>query len=138
MTVDSGSAVTNFPAAVARDYPSKPTAYSKTGWGYVAANGSHIADEGEKTLMRRESESDLFRPMRARVGDVIHGLMSVADLVDAGHRVVFGDEKECSYAEHKKTGVRMWFARRVKTYRPDFEVIPYAETEPCSGPASRS
>ena len=76
--------------------------------------------------------------MRTRVGDGVHGLGAVADLVDAGHRVVFDEEEHGSYAEHKKSGARMWFTRKVNTCKLNFEVKPYAETGPFSGPASRS
>ena len=98
---------------------------------YTAANGSPIANEDEKTLKRRQGESGVFRGMKVQVGDVTQGLMCVADMVDAGHRVVFDDETHVWYAEHKKTGIRMYFTRTGKTCKLEFEIAP------CGSPAFR-
>ena len=77
--------------------------------------------------------------MKVQVGDVAHGLMSVADMVDSGHRVVFeAEEFGGSYAEHKKTCYRMYFVRKYKTYKLDFAVKPYEEISAFSRPTARS
>ena len=76
--------------------------------------------------------------MKVQAGDVTHGLMSVADLVDSGHRVVFDSEEFGSYAEHKKSGYRMYVMRKYKTYKLDFEVKPHSEVVVAfSRPAAR-
>ena len=66
-----------------------------------------------------------FRKMKVQVGDVTHGLMSVVDLVDSGHRVVFDSEEFGSYAERTESGYRMYFVRKYKTYKLEFEVKPF-------------
>ena len=79
-----------------------------------------------------------LRKMKVQVGDVAHGLMSVADMVDSGHRVVFeAEEFGGGYAEHKKTGNRMYFVRKYKTYKLDFEVKPHSEVGAFNRPAAR-
>ena len=73
---------------------------------YAAAHGSRIENEGEKFLLcqaRNRSNTCTFRKMKVQVGDVNHGLMSLADLVDSCYRVGFEDEEFGSYAEHKET-----------------------------------
>ena len=76
--------------------------------------------------------------MKVQVGDVTHGLMSVADLVDSGHRIVFDSEEFGSYAEHKESGYRMYFVRKYKTHKLDFEAKPYGEISAFSRPTARS
>ena len=141
MAIDSGSAVTIIPSTKARDYPSSPTEMQRTGKCYVAANGSRIENEGEKFLMcqaQGQHSRSGFRKMKVKVGDATHGLMSVADLVDSGHRVVFDSEEFGSYAEHKKSVYRMYFMRKYKTYKLDFEVRPFDEISAFSGQTARS
>ena len=141
MTIDSGSAVTIIPNTKARDYPSQTTEMQRTGKCYAAANGSRIENEGEESLMCQAQGQNCrngFRRMKVQVGDVAHGLMSVADLVDSGHRVVFDSEEFGSYAEHKKSGYCMYFMRKYKTYKLDFEVKPFGEVAAFSGQAARS
>lgn len=89
-------------------------------------------------MKRRPPDPDVFRGRKVQVGDVAQGLMSVVDLVDAGHRVIFDDEAHGGcYVEHKKTGIRMWFRRTGKVYKLAFEIALYGGSS-FTRPAARS
>jgi hypothetical protein len=120
--IDSGAAVTIVPRGVCTDYPLQPNDRSKVHGGYRAANGQMILDEGSRMLFYKDGSDT--RVIRARVGDVSKGLISVSEMIDCGHRVVF-DSDGC-YAVHKKTGKTTTFKRRNKVFEIDVDVVPYA------------
>ena len=63
------------------------------------------------------------------MGDVSKGLVSVAEMVDSGHRVIFDSAASGgSYAEHKETGRRTPFIRRSKVFEIDVAVVPFSES----------
>ena len=78
----------------------KETAASKAGMCYTAANGTDIANYGEKQLNGLNNEGE-ETGITAQVADVRRNLASVVKMMDAGNRVVF--DEEWSYIENKRT-----------------------------------
>jgi hypothetical protein len=120
--IDSGAAVTIVPRGICTDYPLQQNDRSRVHGGYRAANGQMIIDEGSRVLFYKDGKDT--RAIRARVGDVSKGLVSVSEMVDCGHRVVF--DCDGSYAVHKQTGKKTYFKRRNKVFEIDVDIVPYA------------
>ena len=81
----------------------------------------NIVDEGTRTLVLKHGDS--LRTLKARVGNVNKGLISVEELVASGHRVVFdGDD---SFVEHKESGQVIRIRRRNRVFEAEFEVVPF-------------
>ena len=76
------------------------TAASKAGMCYTAANGTDIANYGEKQLNGLNNEGEEAE-ITAQVADVRRNLASVVKMMDAGNRIVF--DEEWSYIENKRT-----------------------------------
>ena len=121
MGVDSGAAITVMPKDQCVDYPLVETKESRANVHYRAANGSLVKDLGCRTVATRTEKGDV-RYIRARAADVVKPLLSVAEMVDAGHTVVFS--KDRSYAKHMESGREIDFARRQGVFEVDFEVLP--------------
>ena len=80
---------------------------------YVTANGSVMANQGEKDL-RVITEEGHRCTLRMQVTDVQKPLMSVARICDAGHRVTFTRDGGVIESE---TGVKTHFIRIDNVYR---------------------
>ena len=78
-----------------------PTAASKAGLCYRAANGTKFQNYGEKRIEATTSEGHQMG-LTPQVADVKRNLGSVVKMMDAGNKVVF--DNEWSYIQHKKTG----------------------------------
>ena len=66
--------------------------------------------------------------IRARVADVHKALLSVAEVVGKGFRVVFDtdqDGRDISHMVRKSNGQRVEFRRRNKVYEIDWDILPY-------------
>ena len=66
--------------------------------------------------------------IRARVADVHKALLSVAEVVDKGFRVVFDTDqkgRDISHMVRKSDGQRVEFRRRNKVYEIDWDILPY-------------
>ena len=66
--------------------------------------------------------------IRARVADVHKALLSVAEVVDKGFRVVFDTDnkgRDASHMVRKSDGHRVEFHRRNKVYEIDWDILPY-------------
>ena len=109
---------------VATDYPIVRNDASAAGVRYRAADNQRIADEGSRKILVRPS-GGTTRGLNMHVGGVCKGLISVADMVDAGHVVVF--QKDGSYARNLQTNEMLHFTRRNRVYELDVDLIPYAE-----------
>ena len=103
VTVDSGAIDSVIPKRVAKGVPVKQTEASRRGLKYRAANGTSIANEGEKSLRGYTNEANLV-DMSMQVANVTKPLGSVRAMLKAGNRVVF-DEGD-SFILNKATGVR--------------------------------
>ena len=65
--------------------------------------------------------------MRARAAEVSRALVSVSDMVDAGHTVTFNQER--SYARHEATGVEIEFERTAGVWTLEMDVEPFEEAQ---------
>jgi hypothetical protein len=122
MGIDSGAAVTVIPRNVCSDYPVIPNDESRAGIAYRAANGQPVPDLGTRVLSV-VTEHGKTRAMRARVCDVQKGLISVSEMVDAGHTVIFSKQK--SFCRHDVTGEVTMFHRRNKVFEMELKVPRY-------------
>ncbi|CAK0860738.1 unnamed protein product, partial [Prorocentrum cordatum] len=94
---------------------------------YKTASGHYVNDEGEKILVGTMPGASQARAAKFRVADISKPLLSVAEMVDSGHRLVFDSEggQDISYAYHKTSGDVVRFCRRNKVYEMDMHVDPY-------------
>ncbi|CAK0856358.1 unnamed protein product [Prorocentrum cordatum] len=90
------------------------------------ASGHYVNDEGEKILVGAMPGASQARAAKFRVADISKPLLSVAEMVDSGHRLVFDSEggQDISYAYHKTSGDVVKFCRRNKVYEMDMHVDP--------------
>ena len=140
--VDSGAeeSVTppgTFPAEVL------PSAMSKRGEQYSGADGSEIPNLGQSDVSFLDDEGR-HTGILFQVAEITQPLVSVADLCDAGNRVVF--EKGGGYIRHLASGRQIRLPRDGKTFRlemkvtapPEEEKDEAAEAEPAAGSATGS
>ena len=102
VTVDSGAVDSVIPKRVASGVPIRETAASRSGLKYRAANGTSIANEGERVLRGYTKEANMV-DMAMQVAEVTKPLGSVRAMVKAGNRVVF--DEQGSYIQNKFTGL---------------------------------
>ena len=101
LQVDSGAIDTVAPKTVGRHLPVRETEAVKRKMGYVAANGTKIANYGER-ILRGLNEEGKELSMVVQVADVIKPLASVHRMNEAGNVVVLDGED--SYTLNKQTG----------------------------------
>ena len=89
MVMDSGAAEHVASRLMAPHGPIRPSAGSRRGQRYVAANGCRMANEGEQTL-EVVTEDGGAADMTFQITQVKKPLCSVARLCDRGNRVTFG------------------------------------------------
>ena len=114
ITVDSGASENVISPTLAPQFRVKPSRGSAEGLKYVTANGSVMANKGEKDL-RVITEEGHRCTLRMQVTDVQKPLMSVARICDAGHRVTF--TRDGGVIESENTGVKTHFNRVDNVYR---------------------
>ncbi|CAK0903034.1 unnamed protein product, partial [Prorocentrum cordatum] len=92
------------------------------------ASGHCVSDEGEKHLVGTMPGASQARAAKFRVADVSKPLLSVAEMVDSGHLLVFDSEggQDMSYACHRASRDVVKFCRRNKVYEMDVHVDPCA------------
>ena len=115
--IDSGAGVSVWPTELCRDYPLEDSP-SKGAQYLPAGKGTSVTDLGQRTLNCRINGKR--RKMRMHVCDVRKPLLSVGEMVDAGHDIYFG--KQGSYALHRETGERTAIMRRNGVFVVDLEV----------------
>lgn len=126
MGVDSGAAVTVIPRWSCGAYP--VVKGDGAGVTYRTATNQAVKDEGLRELIGRPNGQGEVMGIRARVADVHKALLSVAEVVDKGFRVVFDtdqDGRDTSHMVRKSTGQRVEFRRRNKVYEIDWDILPY-------------
>ena len=101
LKVDSGAVDIVIPKSTATGVPLKETVRSKTGAGFKAANGSHIAHYGQRDVVGYKDQYQGVN-MKAQVVDVKSALGSVSQMIKAGNRVHF--EVGNCYIEHIASG----------------------------------
>ena len=119
--VDSGSVVTIIPRHCASDYPVEANYASTHGYCYTAADNGLIYDDGTRNILAEVNGSK--RGFRCHVADVSKGLISVANMIDNDHDVVFSSSG--SYAKNKTSGEITPFIRRGNIFDIDLKVIPF-------------
>ena len=126
MGVDSGAAVTVIPRWSCDAYP--VVKGDGAGATYRTATNQAVKDEGLRELIGRPNGQGEVMGIRARVADVHKALLSVAEVVDKGFRVVFDtdqDGRDISHMVRKSNGQRVEFRRRNKVYEIDWDILPY-------------
>ena len=126
--IDSGAALTVVKDTEATDHPLlKPTVHRSL----RAANGTPIADSGDRHIHLLGPDRSVVQIVRAGAMKVVNNLMSVVVLEDTGRRLVIDSSER--YYEHKVTGVRTKIHRLKNEYFVDYNLIPYAQTGTASG-----
>ena len=124
--IDSGAATTVVPPEACPDFPTVENELSKNGYSYkTAAKGVSIKDEGTRKLVG--TVMGKMRGVTTHVCQVGKPLMSVAEMIDQNHRIVF--DSAGSYAENKDTGDIVEFERRNNVFEITLEVQPYAKVK---------
>jgi hypothetical protein len=113
--VDSGAVDSVAPPGIAEAFSVMKTKMSEAGIGFVAANGSRIANFGEKQVMGWTDEGDPVS-MRMTVADVNKVLGSVHRMNLGGNKVVLNGSD--SYMEGRN-------GRRTKIHYKDGQFIMY-------------
>ena len=91
----------------------EPSAMSRAGLRYRAANGSRIKNVGQQRVAFNTSEGH-HAVMPFQVAEVERPLISVAQLATAGHRVVLGETG--GQIVHEKSGRTIQLVRRGDVY----------------------
>ena len=127
--VDSGAAVSVLPPDVGADYPLEPNANSVKGVPYYAANGNPVYDMGSRVLVGKlkSNKGVVRKAVKGRVCKITKGLISAADMNDAGFKVVL--DKEDSYMEDKRSGAIIPINFRRRVFELDLELEPYEEAK---------
>ncbi|CAK0838042.1 unnamed protein product, partial [Prorocentrum cordatum] len=122
--IDSCAAASVLPRGSCADYPVHEGGQAIS---YKTASGHYVNDEGEKILVGTMPGASQARAAKFRVADISKPSLSVAEMVDSGHRLVFDSEggQDISNAYHKTSGDVVKFCRRNKVYEMDMHVDPY-------------
>jgi hypothetical protein len=112
VTVDSGAEDSVWPSTHVRWENVFATNESEKGIGFVAANGTRMANYGG-TKVKFKNQGKV-KAMNFSVTDCKKPLAAVSKIVDKGNRVVFDNEE--SFIENKKTGERIPLERERGTY----------------------
>ena len=112
--IDSGASDTVCPKSFSPGHEIKETKASRDGKYYVAANDTKIQIYGQKKIEGVSDDWTEFK-LNAVVADVKRPLMSVKNMCEAGHRVIFGPKD--SYVENIQSGKRTKIEHTNKGYR---------------------
>ncbi len=113
--VDSGAVTTVIPKGAVKFVPLEATPESRSGQYFSAANGGRVYNLGRRILRGLlGTATGPMRGIKATVTEVTKALLSVADLVDTGHTVIFS--RSGSRAVHDETGEVTEFTRRRNTF----------------------
>jgi hypothetical protein len=105
------------------DYKVVPSKASLQGVHYRAAGGQRIPDLGTRTVtVGHEGGGDAR--LACSVAEVKKTLLSVAKIVDRGHRVSFGAKQSECYIENAKTGERIPIRRKNDVFVIKLRVKP--------------
>ena len=121
ITIDSGASENVISESYARRIPVVPSAGSREGVQYVAANGTTMPNKGEKHIPVTTVEGHKCL-LNMQVTDVKKPLMSVARICDAGHEVTFSATGGA--IKHMKTGQVTNFERVDNVYRLKVALAP--------------
>jgi len=85
--------------------PLKPTAMSKAGIGFTAANGTKMPNYGGRMLTGETEKKEGVR-MNVQVTDTQKNLASFPKMVEEGNDIILSKKKGC-YITNEKTGMRI-------------------------------
>ena len=115
--VDSGAALTVVRSDVAMDYP----VVGARRRSLRAANGQAIPNIGNKEITLKDSQG--HRIVKTAVAGVSKNLLSVSQLVDTGHEVIFSPKK--SVIRNLQTGRVKEIERTNGVYEVSYQMEPY-------------
>ena len=98
---------------------------SLKGDGYRSADGGWVPDEGTKRILgtvRDAKGRSITKGVSCHVAPVQKALMSVSDMVEAGHVVQFGPTR--SFCRNTDTGEEIDFVKRRGVYEITMNVMP--------------
>ena len=119
--VDSCVAASVLPVSVCEDYPLIPVSNPVT---YRSATGQTVKEQGSRRLLGTMNGS--LRGVKAKVLKVQRPLLSVFDMVEAGHKVIFEkvDGVDMSRCENLTSGEVAPFVVRNRCWDLDVDVLP--------------
>ena len=123
--MDSGCSDPVAPPSLAPHIPITEPPGSRAGQEYTVADGTSIANLGEKVLKGCDNEHQPIA-MKYQMAQVTRPLNSVSEICDNDNRVVFG--KSGGFIYHVPTGRVTRFQRRGKLYELDLW-IPIEEAK---------
>ena len=134
ITVDSGAADPVMPRRLLRVRAKvRPSAASKLGVCYVAADDGRIANEGEADFKFQTKDGQNISWV-FQIAEVNKILAAVSALVDSGHRVVFDRDEatkiDASFIVHKASGQSIKMRRDRNVWVIDCYVDEDPEDEP--------
>ena len=106
--VDSGAADSVAPPSVGRSFRVRESEGSRAGQKYVTADGTTLANLGEKCIKATTNEGHCVS-LGFQMADVTKPLASVGRICDSGNEVSFGPNSGCIY--NVKTGCMTEFRR---------------------------
>eukprot|EP00971_Amphidinium_carterae_P194206 3853846-Amphidinium_carterae.1 len=130
--IDSGAAASVIMDQVASDHVINKD--EMTGTFYESASGTKIKDRGQIVFgcnIEQDGAQDQERVIQARRATVSKNLLSVYDLVAAGHRVVFDRDpqgKDVSHMVHKVSGLQTRFHHTKRVWEIHVEVASANKT----------
>ena len=108
LTVDSGAADHVMPAGWLWFLRVRPSAGSKSGLHYVAANNARLPNQGQSRLKFMSAEGTVASIL-FQIAAINKPLVSVSKLIDEGYEVIFTLAE--SYILHRETGKRILLKR---------------------------
>ena len=119
LTVDSGAGVTVVPPDEAENVETVDG--EMKGARYEVANGQIIKNLGVKKCFLTTNDGGTPKNINLQVADVHKGLLSVIEMVNSHHRVVF--DEDWSYIEDKETGWR----DTINQEEDEFELVAWVK-----------
>ena len=89
-------------------------------YGTAKRGAPKIQDEGKRVLFTKAAAGEHPQRLNTRQADVFESLMSVSDMVDHGHMVVF--DSEGSFAVKKDSGRKTHFERTGKKWQVNLQL----------------
>eukprot|EP00971_Amphidinium_carterae_P117671 2331045-Amphidinium_carterae.1 len=122
--VDSGSAATVLPTSLSSTLTAKVD--QQTGHTYETATGQKVKDQGQVQVIGKDVNGEI-KGIRARsIPGVSKALISVNDLLETGHKVIFQKDAQgadASHAIHVQTGHCVPFVFKNRTWEIELELM---------------
>ena len=121
-TIDSAACRTVVPSKhrAARGYRVWSDGMKGQQYGTAKRGAPKIQDEGKRVLFTKATAGEYPQRLNTRQADVFEPLMSVSDMVDHGHMVVF--DSDGSFAVKKDSGRKTHFERTGKKWQVNLQL----------------